>query len=459
MRLPGHSGADVIIIITLFLVTSYSVHSYCVFLFPRALYALGLAFLQPFRKGVARPISSSPLHLQHLLNVSTKDWILFGVSVFFFLLTLWSYLAAAFTDAGRVPQAFGQHAPRSASLALRVSGALNLCPVCATYKPQRAHHCSRCRRCVLKYDHHCPWLGRCVGFFNYKLYLLVVLYTFLFSLWVVALLLLAISLYIVEHYRTVGSRVLHRDLGTSRSWPDGICWTGPLMVGGRNHYQMHSGFRTASSSSISLDNSFDVCPPFLGVYVCLLEAITFLVLTGLLLRKHFWLARHNLTTLDLVIYQHQLEEGISYGRPLNIFDIGVKGCLHQVFGDGDERGEHVHRNFLVRWFFRLLPFPAYPKQAELYSDSPLGNNAVDNLSGGTPFTAVSRTTFSVPSYGTLKEPSPACDAATRNSSGVAADISRRGEYRSYPVQFPGHTGSLIGLSFPTTSSAAGAGSV
>ncbi|RNF04480.1 palmitoyltransferase PFA3 [Trypanosoma rangeli] len=447
MRFSGHSCADVVIIITLFLVTSYSLRSYCVFLFPRALYALGLAFLQPFRKGVARPISSSPLHLQHLLNVSTKDWILLGISVFLFALTLWAYLAAAVTDAGRVPQAFGQHAPRSASLALRVCGALNICPVCAAYKPQRAHHCSRCRHCVLKYDHHCPWLGRCVGFFNYKLYLLVVFYTFVFTLWVATLLLLAMSLYIVEHYQTVGSRIVHRDFGTLSSWPDEICWTGPLMVGGKDHTKMHPGLRTASTSSISLRNSFAVCPPFLGVYVCLVEAIMFLILTGSLLRKHCWLARHNLTTLDLVIYQHKLEEGICTGGPLSVFDIGVKGCLHQVFGDGDELGEHVHRNFIVRWFFRLLPFPAYPKQAELYSNSSLGTDAAGNLGAGTPFAAISRTTFSVPSYGTLKEASPACNTIARNSSSVATAIGCRGEYRNVPVQFSGHTRSLLGLSF------------
>jgi hypothetical protein len=33
-----------------------------------------------------------------------------------------------------------------------------LCRRCKAFKPQRAHHCSVCRRCVIKMDHHCPWV-------------------------------------------------------------------------------------------------------------------------------------------------------------------------------------------------------------------------------------------------------------------------------------------------------------
>ncbi|KAF8287882.1 putative palmitoyl acyltransferase 2 [Trypanosoma cruzi] len=455
MRCCGRSNADVVILITLYLVTSYSVHSYYTFLFPQTLSALGLAFLQPFRR-VARPNSSFPLHLHNLLNVATKEWILFGVSLFLFFLATWAYLAAAVTDAGRVPSEFGQHAPRSASLALRVSGALNICPVCGMYKPQRTHHCSRCRRCVLKYDHHCPWLGRCVGFFNYKLYLLVVFYTFLLTLWVGTLLLSDMALYIVRHYRVVGWKIVHRDVGPFPIGPDGTCWTGPLMVGGTAHYQAHSG-KPYGSLINTLGDSFGACPPSLGVYICLLEAMIFFVLTASLLRKHCWLARHSLTTLDLVIYQHQLDEGLSTGRQINIFDIGVKGCLHQVFGDGDERGEHLHPNFIVRWFFRLLPFPAYPKQAELHYSSPLGIDDTENLLGEIPFSAVSHTTVSVPSYGTLNEAAPPYNMINKNDKNVSADVGGRNEYRHHPLQYPGQTRHLLGLSFPTALSLPGSG--
>ncbi|KAH7885434.1 DHHC palmitoyltransferase-domain-containing protein [Phlebopus sp. FC_14] len=42
------------------------------------------------------------------------------------------------------------------------------CRKCWAPKPERTHHCSICGRCVLKMDHHCPWLGsKCVGHRTY----------------------------------------------------------------------------------------------------------------------------------------------------------------------------------------------------------------------------------------------------------------------------------------------------
>jgi DHHC palmitoyltransferase len=33
-----------------------------------------------------------------------------------------------------------------------------LCRRCKTFKPPRAHHCSVCQRCIIKMDHHCPYV-------------------------------------------------------------------------------------------------------------------------------------------------------------------------------------------------------------------------------------------------------------------------------------------------------------
>ena len=32
------------------------------------------------------------------------------------------------------------------------------CEKCHCWKPPRAHHCSTCGRCIVKMDHHCPWV-------------------------------------------------------------------------------------------------------------------------------------------------------------------------------------------------------------------------------------------------------------------------------------------------------------
>ncbi|XP_065158821.1 palmitoyltransferase ZDHHC15-like [Atheta coriaria] len=56
------------------------------------------------------------------------------------------------------------------------SGSIRVCHTCKLLKPDRTHHCSTCEACVVKMDHHCPWVNNCIGFTNYKYFLMVVLY-------------------------------------------------------------------------------------------------------------------------------------------------------------------------------------------------------------------------------------------------------------------------------------------
>lgn len=41
----------------------------------------------------------------------------------------------------------------------------DLCPECHILKPKRSRHCEICKRCVVVYDHHCPWLNNCVKYY------------------------------------------------------------------------------------------------------------------------------------------------------------------------------------------------------------------------------------------------------------------------------------------------------
>lgn len=58
--------------------------------------------------------------------------------------------------------------------------ALRRCHKCNdNYKPNRAHHDSVTGRCIVKFDHFCPWVGNAVGAMNHKFFVLFVGYTML----------------------------------------------------------------------------------------------------------------------------------------------------------------------------------------------------------------------------------------------------------------------------------------
>ncbi|KAF3034546.1 palmitoyltransferase for Vac8p [Didymella keratinophila] len=105
----------------------------------------------------------------------------------------WSYTTAVFTDPGsplnyrngysNLPQQEGGDMQYTSLTVKASDGGVRFCNKCQTHKPDRAHHCSTCKRCVLKMDHHCPWLATCVGLKNYKAFLLFLVYLTLFC-WV-----------------------------------------------------------------------------------------------------------------------------------------------------------------------------------------------------------------------------------------------------------------------------------
>lgn len=64
---------------------------------------------------------------------------------------------------------------------------LKFCESCYIFRPPRSSHCSICNNCVAKFDHHCVWLGTCVGRGNYHLFLSFIAHLTLLSVAILGL--------------------------------------------------------------------------------------------------------------------------------------------------------------------------------------------------------------------------------------------------------------------------------
>ncbi|KAL5012252.1 hypothetical protein ScPMuIL_010803 [Solemya velum] len=121
----------------------------------------------------------------------------------------WSYMRTIFQPTGQVPRKFyltkqdsdrlEREADEEVQRSILINFAKDLpiqnrttiglpryCEKCKCIKPDRCHHCSVCGYCVLKMDHHCPWVNSCVSFTSYKFFVLFLGYALIYCLYVAA---------------------------------------------------------------------------------------------------------------------------------------------------------------------------------------------------------------------------------------------------------------------------------
>ncbi|XP_063639981.1 palmitoyltransferase ZDHHC13 isoform X14 [Pan troglodytes] len=59
------------------------------------------------------------------------------------------------------------------------------CTSCLIRKPLRSLHCHVCNSCVARYDQHCLWTGRCIGFGNHHYYIFFLFFLSMVCGWII----------------------------------------------------------------------------------------------------------------------------------------------------------------------------------------------------------------------------------------------------------------------------------
>lgn len=116
-------------------------------IFVLLVWVLTLNMLYTFYVVILPEIYEEESFVVFLVNLVFGSWV--SVNVFF------HYVMGWLTNPGQPPNT-------------KFENVVTICKKCIGPKPARTHHCSVCRRCVLKMDHHCPWFDNCIGFYNHR---------------------------------------------------------------------------------------------------------------------------------------------------------------------------------------------------------------------------------------------------------------------------------------------------
>lgn len=108
-------------------------------------------------------LQSSTLYVFYKNSIINEYKTIFSVLQFANFMVWISYCLAIIIPAGSPPHNY--ELPKSEFKQPQTIWR-KYCVKCDQYKPDRAHHCKRCGRCVLRMDHHCPWTNNCIGYFN-----------------------------------------------------------------------------------------------------------------------------------------------------------------------------------------------------------------------------------------------------------------------------------------------------
>lgn len=255
---------------------------------------------------IAQPLISGDSSLSFISHMLFGIFIAFNIN--------FNYIACAFTDPGSPPPCndpgkyLGQRCIMVDDVEMyQIRYKLNLAPGvfyiycrhCKCIKPPRTHHCGVLGKCIYHMDHYCPWMSNCIGYFNYRFFLLFLLYLFIGAIYCVF----------------VAATLLHNSVRRQSTQP-------PNFNSQTDHILVFI-FTVATSGALSV---------------------------GILLCWHIYLICTNQTTIEFYINMEEKRISRAAGQIYkNPFDMGAaRRNLSRIFGS------------YSRWYYALMPNVSFP---------------------------------------------------------------------------------------------------